>query len=95
MCSASSAYPYSLLTVPDTPTSKTVIAVVQMTCICIAIGGTGRRNTESSAAGVGKRAKLPAKNPMVLQKQNGSYYRVRVLEEKAQQVKIGESHLCC
>ena len=28
---------------------------------------------------------------MVLQKQNGSYYRVRVLEEKAQQVKIGES----
>ena len=56
-----------------------------------AVGNAGRSNTDSMAAGVSKRAKLPAKNPMVLQKQNGSYYRVRVLEEKAQQVKIGLS----
>ena len=64
-----------------------------ITCRHKAVGDAGRRNSDSTAAGVSKRAKLPAKNPMVLQKQNGSYYRVRVLEEKAQQVKIGVSWL--
>lgn len=53
-----------------------------------AVGGSGRRGSNSSAAGVSKRAKLPAKNPMVLQKQNGSYYRVRVLKEETYRVKI-------
>ncbi|DBB01072.1 TPA: hypothetical protein ACH3X1_000969 [Trebouxia sp. C0004] len=53
-----------------------------------AVGGSGRRGSNSGAAGVSKRAKLPAKNPMVLQKQNGSYYRVRVLKEETHRVKI-------
>ncbi|DBA69521.1 TPA: hypothetical protein ACH3X2_012722 [Trebouxia sp. C0005] len=53
-----------------------------------AVGGSGRRGSNSGAAGVSKRAKLPAKNPMVLQKQNGSYYRVRVLKEETYRVKI-------
>jgi len=51
----------------------------------------GRRGSNSGAAGVSKRAKLPAKNPMVLQKQNGSYYRVRVLKEETYRVKIGNA----
>ncbi len=51
----------------------------------------GRRGSNSGAAGVSKRAKLPAKNPMVLQKQNGSYYRVRVLKEESYRVKIGNA----
>lgn len=55
---------------------------------CIAT--VGRRGSDSAAAGVSKRAKLPAKNPMVLQKQNGSYYRVRVLKEETHRVKIGK-----
>lgn len=54
---------------------------------------TGRRGSNSAAAGLSKRTKLPAKNPMVLQKQNGSYYRVRVLKEELHRVKIGESAL--
>ena len=70
---------------------KAMLQLNAMACRHKAVGNAGRRNSDSTAAGVSKRAKLPAKNPMVLQKQNGSYYRVRVLEEKAQQVKIGVS----
>lgn len=57
----------------------------------MALLSVGRRGSNSSAAGVSKRAKLPAKNPMVLQKQNGSYYRVRVLKEETYRVKIGNA----